>query len=389
MKPINIIKELDSLKVKDAGIKEENSYGLTELTTLNNNCLDFVQQLVTELAKINLEKEPNNEEWKLISSINLKDEKDKISEFIKSIDEFNRNRVNDLDQIKTDNEDKSELYEETVKAKIELEEQNESLKANNLTLTTENAELRNKMDSLEKDFANLKNSYNTNFVEVNGIRKELQDKKEQQIKYWSENQNLSKQLKDKDAEIENFKAQLTSKVEEHSKALKDREELVRKYESLENEFNKLNSELTSIKNEQDSEESLDQRVKDLTDNNLEYASQIRIQEEKLRQAEEIDSSNKAKISELEKEIAKKMTELKDKSEQFKELSDKIERLEKELDALNKSISDINSKLDNNSKLSNDKQPEIKEDNTEIEEIKGAVQTLLGQIENLEKNNKRV
>lgn len=389
MKPINIIKELDSLKVKDAEIKEENSYGLTELTTLNNNCLDFVQQLVTELAKINLEKEPNNEEWKLISSINLKDEKDKTSEFIKSIDEFNRNRVNDLDQIKTDNEDKSELYEETVKAKIELEEQNESLKANNLTLTTENAELRNKMDSLEKDFANLKNSYNTNFVEVNGIRKELQDKKEQQIKYWSENQNLSKQLKDKDAEIENFKAQLTSKVEEHSKALKDREELVRKYESLENEFNKLNSELTSIKNEQDSEESLDQRVKDLTDNNLEYASQIRIQEEKLRQAEEIDSSNKAKISELEKEIAKKMTELKDKSEQFKELSDKIERLEKELDALNKSISDINSKLDNNSKLSNDKQPEIKEDNTEIEEIKGAVQTLLGQIENLEKNNKRV
>lgn len=389
MKPINIIKELDSLKVKDAEIKEENSYGLTELTTLNNNCLDFVQQLVTELAKINLEKEPNNEEWKLISSINLKDEKDKTSEFIKSIDEFNRNRVKDLDQIKTDNEDKSELYEETVKAKIELGEQNESLKANNLTLTTENAELRNKMDSLEKDFANLKNSYNTNFVEVNGIRKELQDKKEQQIKYWSENQNLSKQLKDKDAEIENFKAQLTSKVEEHSKALKDREELVRKYESLENEFNKLNSELTSIKNEQDSEESLDQRIKDLTDNNLEYASQIRIQEEKLRQAEEIDSSNKAKISELEKEIAKKMTELKDKSEQFKELSDKIERLEKELDALNKSISDINSKLDNNSKLSNDKQPEIKEDNTEIEEIKGAVQTLLGQIENLEKNNKRV
>lgn len=389
MKPINIIKELDSLKIKDTEIKEENSYGLTELATLNNNCLDFVQQLVTELAKTNLEKEPDSEEWKLISSINLKEEKDKISKFITAIDNYNKDKINSLNQIESNNVKQNELYEQTLKEKTDLQEQKELLSLNNLTLTTENVELKDKLDTLEKEFANLKNFYNTNYAEVSGIKKELQDKKEQQIKYWSENQNLSKQLKDKDAEIENFKVQLTSKVEEHSKALKDREELVRKYESLENEFNKLNSELTSIKNEQDSEESLDQRVKDLTDNNLEYASQIRIQEEKLRQAEEIDSSNKAKISELEKEIAKKMTELKDKSEQFKELSDKIERLEKELDTLSKSISDINSKLTNNSELNKDRQPESKEDNTEIEELKGAVQTLLGQIENLEKNNRRV
>lgn len=389
MKPINIIKELDSLKVKDTEIKEENSYGLTELATLNNNCLNFVQQLVTELAKTNLKKEPDNEEWKLISSINLKEEKDKISNFITAICNYNKDKINSLIQIESNNENQRELYEQTLKEKTDLQEQNELLSLNNLTLTKENVELKDKLDTLEKEFANLKNSYNTNYAEVSGIKKELQDKKEQQIKYWSENQSLSKQLKDKDIEVENFRAQLTSKVEEYSKALKDREELEKKYENLEDEFNKLNSELNNIKNEQENKDSLDQRVKDLTDNNLEYASQIRIQEEKLRQAEEIDANNKAKISELEKEIAKKMTELKDKSEQYKELSDKIERLEKELDTLSKSISDINSKLTTNGELNRDKQPEIKEDNTEIEELKGAVQTLLGQIENLEKNNRRV
>lgn len=389
MKPINIIKELDSLKVKDTEIKEENSYGLTELAILNNNCLDFVQQLVTELAKTNLEKEPDNEEWKLISGINLKEEKDKISKFITAIGNYNTDKINSLTQIESNNKNQSELYEQTLKEKTDLQEQKELLSLNNLTLTTENVELKDKLDALEKEFANLKNSYNTNYAEVSGIKKELQDKKEQQIKYWSENQSLLKQLKDKDIEVKNFKAQLTSKAEEHSKALKDREELEKKYENLEAEFNKLNSELNIIKNERENEDSLDQRVKDLTDNNLEYASQIRIQEEKLRQAEEIDANNKAKISELEKEIAKKMTELKDKSEQYKELSDKIERLEKELDTLSKSISDINSKLTTNGELNEDKQPEIKEDNTEIDELKGAVQSLLGQIENLEKNNRRV
>ena len=389
MKPIDIIKELDSLNIKNTEIKEENRYGLEELANLNKNCLDFVKQLVSELAKNNLEKEPDNEEWKLISSIDLKDEVDKTSEFIKAIDKYNKDKINFITQDKNKGLIKKELYDGEVKKNSALEEQNKNLEENNSGLTTENAELKDKLESLEKEFSNLKTSYNTNYAEVSGIKKELQDKKEQQVKYWSENQNLSKKLEEKTSELENFKLQLTDKVEEYSKVVKDKEELIKKYKELETEFNRLNTELESIKKEQESEDSLDKRIKDLTNNNLEYASQIRVQEEKLRQAEEIDSGNKAKISELEKEIAKKMTELKNKEEQYTELSNKIDKLEKELEVLNKSISDINSKLDNRDNLSIESQPNNKGSNTEIEELKGVAEALLGQIENLERNNRRV
>lgn len=389
MKPIDIIKELDSLNIKNTEIKEENRYGLEELANLNKNCLDFVKQLVSELAKNNLEKEPDNEEWKLISSIDLKDEVDKTSEFIKAIDKYNKDKINSITQDKNKGLIKKELYDGEVEKNSALEEQNKNLEENNSGLTTENAELKDKLESLEKEFSNLKTSYNTNYAEVSGIKKELQDKKEQQVKYWSENQNLSKKLEEKTSELENFKLQLTDKVEEYSKVVKDKEELIKKYKELETEFNRLNTELESIKKEQESEDSLDKRIKDLTNNNLEYASQIRVQEEKLRQAEEIDSGNKARISELEKEIAKKMTELKNKEEQYTELSNKIDKLEKELEVLNKSISDINSKLDNRDNLSIESQPNNKGSNTEIEELKGVAEALLGQIENLERNNRRV
>lgn len=389
MKPIDIIKELDSLNIKNTEIKEENRYGLEELANLNKNCLNFVKQLVSELAKNNLEKEPDNEEWKLISSIDLKDEVDKTSEFIKAIDKYNKDKINSITQDKNKGLIKKELYDGEVEKNSALEEQNKNLEENNSGLTTENAELKDKLESLEKEFSNLRTSYNTNYAEVSGIKKELQDKKEQQVKYWSENQNLSKKLEEKTSELENFKLQLTDKVEEYSKVVKDKEELIKKYKELETEFNRLNTELESIKKEQESEDSLDKRIKDLTNNNLEYASQIRVQEEKLRQAEEIDSGNKARISELEKEIAKKMTELKNKEEQYTELSNKIDKLEKELEVLNKSISDINSKLDNRDNLSIESQPNNKGDNTEIEELKGVAEALLGQIENLERNNRRV
>lgn len=389
MKPIDIIKELDSLNIKNTEIKEENRYGLEELANLNKNCLNLVKQLVSELAKNNLEKEPDNGEWKLISSIDLKDEVDKTSEFIKAIDKYNKDKINSITQDKNKGLIKKELYDGEVEKNSALEEQNKNLKENNSGLTTENVELKDKLESLEKEFSNLKNSYNTNYAEVSGIKKELQDKKEQQVKYWSENQNLSKKLEEKTSELENFKLQLTDKVEEYSKVIKDKEELIKKYKELETEFNRLNTELESIKKEQESEDSLDKRIKDLTNNNLEYASQIRVQEEKLRQAEEIDSGNKARISELEKEIAKKMTELKNKEEQYTELSNKIDKLEKELEVLNKSISDINSKLDNRDNLSIENQPNNKGSNTEIEELKGVAEALLGQIENLERNNRRV
>lgn len=389
MKPIDIIKELDSLNIKNTEIKEENRYGLEELANLNKNCLNFVKQLVSELAKNNLEKEPDNGEWKLISSIDLKDEVDKTSEFIKAIDKYNKDKINSITQDKNKGLIKKELYDGEVEKNSALEEQNRNLEENNSGLTTENAELKDKLGSLEKEFSNLKTSYNTNYAEVSGIKKELQDKKEQQVKYWSENQNLSKKLEEKTSELENFKLQLTDKVEEYSKVIKDKEELIKKYKELETEFNRLNTELESIKKEQESEDSLDKRIKDLTNNNLEYASQIRVQEEKLRQAEEIDSGNKARISELEKEIAKKMTELKNKEEQYTELSNKIDKLEKELEVLNKSISDINSKLDNRDNLSIESQPNNKGSNTEIEELKGVAEALLGQIENLERNNRRV
>lgn len=389
MKPIDIIKELDSLNIKNTEIKEENRYGLEELANLNKNCLNFVKQLVSELAKNNLEKEPDNGEWKLISSIDLKDEVDKTSEFIKTIDKYNKDKINSITQDKNKGLIEKELYDGEVEKNSTLEEQNKNLKENNSGLTTENAELKDKLESLEKEFSNLKTSYNTNYAEVSGIKKELQDKKEQQVKYWSENQNLSKKLEEKTSELENFKLQLTDKVEEYSKVVKDKEELIKKYKELETEFNRLNTELESIKKEQESEDSLDKRIRDLTNNNLEYASQIRVQEEKLRQAEEIDSGNKARISELEKEIAKKMTELKNKEEQYTELSNKIDKLEKELEVLNKSISDINSKLDNRDNLSIESQPNNKGSNTEIEELKGVAEALLGQIENLERNNRRV
>lgn len=389
MKPIDIIKELDSLNIKNTEIKEENRYGLEELANLNKNCLNLVKQLVSELAKNNLEKEPDNGEWKLISSIDLKDEVDKTSEFIKAIDKYNKDKINSITQDKNKGLIKKELYDGEVEKNSALEEQNKNLKENNSGLTTENVELKDKLESLEKEFSNLKTSYNTNYAEVSGIKKELQDKKEQQVKYWSENQNLSKKLEEKTSELENFKLQLTDKVEEYSKVVKDKEELIKKYKELETEFNRLNTELESIKKEQESEDSLDKRIKDLTNNNLEYASQIRVQEEKLRQAEEIDSGNKARISELEKEIAKKMTELKNKEEQYTELSNKIDKLEKELEVLNKSIFDINSKLDNRDNLSIESQPNNKGSNAEIEELKGVAEALLGQIENLERNNRRV
>ena len=389
MKPIDIIKKLDSLNIKNTEIKEENRYGLEELANLNKNCLNFIKQLVSELAKNNLEKEPDNEEWKLISSIDLKDEVDKTSEFIKSIDKYNKDKINSIIQDKNKGLIKKELYDGEVEKNSALEEQNKNLEENNSGLTTENAELKDKLESLEKEFSNLRTSYNTNYAEVSGIKKELQDKKEQQVKYWSENQYLSKKLEEKTSELENFKLQLTDRVEEYSKVVKDKEELIKKYKELETEFNRLNTELESIKKEQESEDSLDKRIKDLTNNNLEYASQIRVQEEKLRQAEEIDSGNKARISELEKEIAKKMTELKNKEEQYTELSNKIDKLEKELEVLNKSISDINSKLDNRDNLSIESQPNNKGGNTEIEELKGVAEALLGQIENLERNNRRV
>lgn len=389
MKPIDIIKELDSLNIKNTEIKEENRYGLEELANLNKNCLNFIKELVSELSKNNLEKEPDNEEWKLISSINLKDEVDKTSEFIKAIDKYNKDKINSITQDKIKGLIKKELYDDEVGKNSALKEQNKNLEENNSGLITENAELKDKLESLEKEFSNLKTSYNTNYAEVSGIKKELQDKKEQQVKYWSENQNLSKKLEEKTRELENFKLQLTDKVEEYSKVVKDKEELIKKYKELETEFNRLNTELESIKKEKESEDSLDKRIKDLTNNNLEYASQIRVQEEKLRQAEEIDSGNKARISELEKEIAKKMTELKNKEEQYTELSNKIDKLEKELEVLNKSISDINSKLDNRDNLSIENQPNNKGSNTEIEELKGVAEALLGQIENLERNNRRV
>ena len=236
-------------------------------------------------------------------------------------------------------EAKINQYEEMVK---KLTEENEKLKKNEIKINKINNELKSKKEKLEKKCEENETLIDEQKNKINEYEKDLLTKTEKIKLLEEKNDKVNKEYNKYKAEKEKLIINLENDLEEKKDVIKkeknENKNLTKINDNLKKEIEDKDFQIKSLENQA---ESNAQKINNLTANNTKYKQKIESLESDIRK---INDENEKKVDELEEEIntvknnnEQLVHDNKLKNEKIKELDKKNKNLEENLKEKEKNI----------------------------------------------------